>query len=383
MAQNALMDFLQGASNSAASTVSAPVDALAWLMRKAGVPIPQAPIGGSDWMAQRGLTAQPRNALAGAIGESAGVVAPMIAAARAPQIANSLLQAQRNAAAPNVINAGGAARQRGLFIGPQAKTWNSEAAAKAQAMEQAGASPRDIWRETGTFKGADGAWRQEIDDSASALGNRFPVSDWVGQRRVGWPDAKDVVNHPAAFGAYPDVASIKTMPDSRLGSGAAYSTGNLFPEGRIDIGDAMNTGPVDDARSKMLHELQHAIQQREGWARGGSPEMMAKESLWAYDTIKSYNRTLTTIAKDIDEAKASGNTRLVKDLAAQYQRLMSIRDKYSQRALMDPMQAYQRLAGEAEARATQARMPLNALQRRDLFPFDSYDVPVDQLIMAP
>lgn len=33
-----LLDFLQGASNSAASNVSAPVDGIAWLLRKAGLP---------------------------------------------------------------------------------------------------------------------------------------------------------------------------------------------------------------------------------------------------------------------------------------------------------------------------------------------------------
>ena len=58
---NGLLDFLQGASNSAASNVSAPVDGLAWLLRKAGLPIHSNPIGGSDWMAQKGFTAEPKN----------------------------------------------------------------------------------------------------------------------------------------------------------------------------------------------------------------------------------------------------------------------------------------------------------------------------------
>ena len=34
---NKLLDFLQGASNAAASNVSAPVDGLAWALRKAGI----------------------------------------------------------------------------------------------------------------------------------------------------------------------------------------------------------------------------------------------------------------------------------------------------------------------------------------------------------
>ena len=53
---NPLLDFMQGASNAAASTVSAPVDGIAWLLKKAGVPV-GVPVGGSDWMAQKGLTA--------------------------------------------------------------------------------------------------------------------------------------------------------------------------------------------------------------------------------------------------------------------------------------------------------------------------------------
>ena len=47
----------------------------------------------------------------------------------------------------------------------------------------------------------------------------------------------------------------------------------------------------------------------------------------------------------------------------------------------EALDAYNRLAGEAEARAVEARMNLNAAQRRALFPLDSYDVPVDQLIV--
>ena len=46
-----------------------------------------------------------------------------------------------------------------------------------------------------------------------------------------------------------------------------------------------------------------------------------------------------------------------------------------------PEEAYRRLAGEAEARATQARMNMNAAQRREVFPLDSYDVPLEQLIV--
>ena len=42
---------------------------------------------------------------------------------------------------------------------------------------------------------------------------------------------------------------------------------------------------------------------------------------------------------------------------------------------------YQRLAGEAEARAVQKRMNMTDTQRRVIFPYESYDVPVNQLIV--
>ena len=97
------LDFLQSFSNNAASNVSAPVDGLAWLLRKAGVPVPQNPLLGSDWMAQRGLTKPvPQNA-ASFMGETAGLVTPAGVAVNAAKTARGLLRAgesaQRNALA--------------------------------------------------------------------------------------------------------------------------------------------------------------------------------------------------------------------------------------------------------------------------------------------
>lgn len=100
---NKLLDLLQGASNSAASNISAPIDGLAWLLRKAGINT-DTPVMGSDWMAQRGLTAQPQNQNIGLLGEALGGVSPMLAAAKAPQMARGLLQMADNLATPKTLN---------------------------------------------------------------------------------------------------------------------------------------------------------------------------------------------------------------------------------------------------------------------------------------
>jgi hypothetical protein len=91
-----LRDFAQGASNSVAGNIAVPVDAIAWLLRKGGVNVPPNPVMGSDWMAEKGLTREPQNKLAGFAGDMAGMVAPFAAASKAPQIAKGLLAAGEN-----------------------------------------------------------------------------------------------------------------------------------------------------------------------------------------------------------------------------------------------------------------------------------------------
>jgi hypothetical protein len=100
-----LLDFIQGASNAAAGTISGPIDLLSLGLRKAGVPLPAAPFGGSQWMQDRGLTREPQNRMAGLLGESFGNVLPIAAAAKTPQIAGGLLQMGENMRAPMPMNA--------------------------------------------------------------------------------------------------------------------------------------------------------------------------------------------------------------------------------------------------------------------------------------
>jgi hypothetical protein len=84
-------DFAQGASNSAASNISGPVDGIAWLLRRAGINVPEAPIGSSEWMMMNGLTPRPNNRLAGMLGESAGVAGPAMLLNRSQMLAKGLL----------------------------------------------------------------------------------------------------------------------------------------------------------------------------------------------------------------------------------------------------------------------------------------------------
>lgn len=134
MAQNSLLDFLQGASNSAASNVSAPIDGLNWLLRKAGMPVSEKPFLGSDWMAEKGLTVQPQNRNMGLLGEAIGGVLPIVAAAKAPQIAKGLLTMGDNAMAPQTMS-----KQAGkVFVYPQDKALATAQANAAKPVSEGG-----------------------------------------------------------------------------------------------------------------------------------------------------------------------------------------------------------------------------------------------------
>lgn len=55
------------------------------------------------------------------------------------------------------LAAGGA---KAMFIGPMSRLWNADMAKKALEMHEDAYMPGDIWKETGTFLGADRKWRQ-------------------------------------------------------------------------------------------------------------------------------------------------------------------------------------------------------------------------------
>lgn len=277
------------------------------------------------------------------------------------------------------------------FIGPNAKTWDGAAARKALEMEKAGVSPQQIWSETGTFRGADGRLRQEIDDSKSLFN---PSGDPGMRRSTGIPFASmpdlnygpnALMEHPLLEKAYGNLVP-NTFIFNRDGSGV---------EGSFDAAKAaINLGaPVTGqaGRSTALHELQHAVQNREGFARGGNTGEFAQGPMFdqrarelSSELSQSLTGGLSARPEEIIGSLKFGDPATLNGIAAKYgfkdinEAAAFLKNEDARRT---PYGQYQRLAGEAEARATQARMDMTPEQRRATFPFDSYDVPVNQLII--
>lgn len=290
----------------------------------------------------------------------------------------------------------------GMFVGQGSKTWDAISAKKAEQMAAQGVDPRKVWSETGTWKSPDGAWRQEIPDN-KAFYDSEALTD-LKDNNPSFNYLKDtqplggVIDHKALYQAYPDVGDIQThfMPVSRMrGASAAYAP----KHDRLSLADL----PSKDQTSNALHELQHAIQKREGWENGGSPgaayiernlsdltPLVDPESIYRSGAKTTTNGPIMITNDEGKFVVTDGNHRYAEALKRGDKTIKthfdpSFFDGYGgnmDQAVKDAaMENYRRLAGEAEARATQARIPLDAAQRRALFPEDSYDVPMDQLII--
>jgi len=250
----------------------------------------------------------------------------------------------------------------GMFVGVGAKTADKAALSKAQQMLDAGADNRDVWSQTGWFRGPDGKMRFEIDDSRAGIrldGPKFGTSDM--------DKLSETLDHREIFKAYPSTKNINTTWSDAPGGGS-YSEQRSWAE-YIDLPKGANPA---DKRSIALHELQHAIQQREGFARGGNPEMMRGYANQYRSAKGMFDDAVQTLGDaNADEIAKQNALQIMGNIGPKLKNL---------KELSDPVEAYRRIAGEAEARAVQQRMNLTAEQRRALFPLDSYDVPIDSLI---
>jgi hypothetical protein len=175
----------------------------------------------------------------------------------------------------------------GAFAGRGAATADTRALGKAMSMEGRGASRDEIWDETGWYKDVDGEWKFEIPDRDATI--KPDLEESYGTQY--YPKADNVgglLAHGDLYGAYSDLGKIDLSQPSTLGgvfrdTGASYLPRHSeiqqvggepvvrkIPD-RITIYEDRRLDP-QTTKSSVLHELQHAIQDREGFAKGGSLE---------------------------------------------------------------------------------------------------------------
>jgi hypothetical protein len=298
----------------------------------------------------------------------------------------------------------------GTFIGESSPLFNKAANKLAQALEKKGVDPTEIWQKTGNAKYVDNKWRQEISDAEAKIkaefdsngnyyhGGLYPDSTWQFKD----VDLGGMLEHPKLFEAYPEAKNIQIHQPGKMFSGDAYSGAYFSPAkdgipNRIGIYEDRRLDP-NVTKSSLLHEIGHYIQEKEGMAKGGSPSLfsedMKEKVSWANQQIAEKNAQLDETYKMLEQARANkfNDPSAEKRIAAlknRYDKLLDEKLGYVKEAQLNPheeaFKQYQKLAGEAEARLTQNRIPLTQEERLQHFPFAEgkygLDVPYNELLV--
>ena len=261
----------------------------------------------------------------------------------------------------------------GIFGGRMARNAPLDDLARAEAMEQAGQNADDIWRSTGWGRGADGDWRFEIDDSEAGLDGPALRSFINEPRGTLIETGMHAFEHPDLKKSYQFDGPLEVIKGPHVGGKYSDVTDGVLARGSNE----------EDIRSVTLHELQHGVQSREGFARGSSPEAERFDLFKDADKQAArYQSLMSQMMKwenDLDSgtlspAVAEHTNRL---LAAAQKELDSINARRS----ADPYELYRRTAGEVEARNVQARRDFTKEERRRITPWETEDVPRAQQIV--
>jgi hypothetical protein len=176
-----------------------------------------------------------------------------------------------------------AARTMNIFAGPTAKKADHVALEKAKKMLANGEPPEKVWAVTGWMKDVDG-WKFEIDDSASRL-----TDGWLPLDSSGGTKVSDVLSHKELFDNYPDLSRAGFSAETGLGQ--VY--GRYWPEQ-----DFIEVNPLSgNPHGTTLHELQHAVQKREG-KLGGAPLRRGQTSKAQFESYR--NRRIEVEARNVE-----------------------------------------------------------------------------------
>lgn len=341
----------------------------------------------------------------------------------------------------------------------------------AREMEAEKKDAKAIKMATGWERGADGKWRYEIADMKEfdrngnllyrkhhpdyaryielqdkdlnnlfedgeeltdkereeyeVLSKKFESDKFGGEKLDNNHTLEAYVDAPELFKAYPELKDVGFRFEDTGGNEiASYRyISSVFEVDKDDVGEiVVNTGKVSkntrtrEVKSAVLHEIQHAIQEIEGFARGGNPKSMqerfeaAKKEwrarAWA-DALRDkademgehYNQVAVEKAL-IDEYKEMGmdNEEWMPDKETRMKGfnyfargyadrsmdadIKNFRLNESTRADFSPYVEYTRLGGEVESRNVEARMGMSAEERRASLAAETEDVSrEDQLFL--
>lgn len=244
------------------------------------------------------------------------------------------------------------------------KTYRMDNLKVAEKMERGKKDAKAIKLATGWERGADGKWRYEMPDAKikdmKDIGGGNIVKRFDDDML--WNDGKlaDVIDAPGLFEAYPQLKDVRIDTDAIMN--------DMPSNGEYNAKTNTITIHADELKymnSILNHEIQHAIQHIEGFARGGSPRLIRGEVKKKFNEVTKQIRQLRAEGKE-DEAKA-----LVEKNSGLY-------NAYQKN---DDYNSYKSLAGEVEARNVESRMGMTDEERRNSLAEVTEDVNRDEQIV--
>ncbi len=284
------------------------------------------------------------------------------------------------------------------YAGVKAKTADIKTFDYAARLEDVGkASPEEIRQQTGWFRGYDNKWRFEISDRDMQIDTRDLFSMNPDVRRYTQLVDKayfdmtateeemqelivleknlegvstepktlgELIHHPALFEAYPQLKDIKVYFDDIEPRGAynpVFNEITLQKKLKLDKSKLAKT---------LVHEIQHAVQEIEGFAGGASTSYWEAVYRDEYITLEGMKKNLDMWLKDIGftEYVQKSMQQVIskeKTMAQHWEDLESFKQnsRYAReiascenaieefkKTLPDPADLYERTAGEIEAR---------------------------------
>lgn len=249
----------------------------------------------------------------------------------------------------------------------------------------------EIFRETGIFASPseDGVLRAVIDDSAAQLNINSPainISQFNSMYGPGMQVSGDlfkhkplpeVLDHPELYAAIPSLRDTKVGAAGFAGYQSAFYNAD---RDYIGVGTFQSPNQFTEA---LLHEIQHAVQTKTGLSQGGNPDQFVIDKT----RLKDATRRLQEMMEDSRKAVKIEAARTGKKIymaspefanSSAMRRMGTVEESLERLREVDSMMipSYKRIAGEAEARATERMFREGAGK----YPLSYYDVPMATLI---
>ena len=251
------------------------------------------------------------------------------------------------------------AGERGAAAADKAeeRTFRMDNLSVARKMEEKKKDAKAIKMATGWERGADGKWRYEMPDAkikdTMDVGGGHIVKRYEDDMLWNGGKLSRVIDAPELFKAYPQLKDVRIDTDAIM---------NDMPSNG-EYNSKTNTITIHADELKYMngilnHEIQHVIQDIEGFAKGGSPRLVRGEVKKRFDEVTKQIKQLRAEGKE-DEAKAL---------------IEKNRGLYNAYQKNDDFNSYKSLAGEVEARNVSARLNMTPEERRKSLAESTEDV---------